>query len=59
MDTFNRYMVGMQGGKIVILNPPRMPMENDDAIMFAATIIAMIDPGGERFQSALNKLCNS
>jgi hypothetical protein len=60
VDTFNKYMVGMQGGKITILSPPRGPIENkEDALIFAAWIVALADPGGEEFRKALDAVCNT
>ena len=54
MDTFNKYMVSAQAGKLTILNPPRGPIEREDALIFAAWIVAMADPGGEDFKKALD-----
>lgn len=59
MDTFNKYMVAMQGGKITILNPPRGQVETEDALVFAAWIVAMADPGGEKFAQALDAVTNT
>lgn len=59
MDTFNKYMVGAQAGKLVILNPPRGAIERDDALVFAAWIVAMADPGGEDFKNALDAVTSS
>ena len=52
MDTFNKYMVGVQGDNIVIMMPPRAPMSKADALMFAAWIITLADDD-ETFQKAL------
>jgi hypothetical protein len=59
MDTFNKYMVGMQAGKIWIYNPPQGQIETEDALMFAAWIVAMADPGGEKFKEALDAVRNT
>lgn len=53
MDTFNKHMVGLQCGNIVILMPPREPMSKQDALMFAAWIVAMADDDETGFQKAL------
>lgn len=41
IDTFNKFMVGVQGGKVVIMNPPRGPIERTAALVLAATIVAL------------------
>lgn len=53
MDTFNKYMVGIQGGKVTILNPPRGQIETEDALVFAAWIVSIADPLGEKFRKAI------
>lgn len=58
MDTFNKHMVGTQAGKIVILNPPRM-LSGEEALVFAAWIVAQADPGGDKFAKVLEEICNS
>lgn len=54
--TINKHMVGMQGGRIVIHLPPREPMEKEDALIFAAWIIALADPIGDRFKEILDTI---
>lgn len=41
MDTFNKYMVGVQGDNVVIMNPPRGPISKADALMLAAWIVTL------------------
>jgi hypothetical protein len=53
MDTFNKYVVGVNGDKIVILAPPRGPISKEDALMFAAWIVTLADYSGEEFAKAL------
>lgn len=59
MDTFNKHMVGMQAGKITILNPPRGQIDKEDALVFAAWIVAIADPTGEKFKEALEAVTNT
>lgn len=58
MDTSNKYMVGVQGGNIVIMNPPRGPISKADALMLAATIVSLADysDGETEFRAALAAL---
>ncbi len=53
MDTFNKYLVGMQAGKICIMMPPRGLMTTEEALVLAAWIVSMADPLGEKFAEAL------
>lgn len=41
LNTFNKYMVGVQGDSIVIINPPRGPMQKTDALVLAAWIVVL------------------
>ena len=43
MDTRNRFLVGAQGDKINILNPPVGPITREDALLFAAWLVAIAD----------------
>lgn len=53
MDISNKYAVSVTTSGIAILNPPyRLSREN--ALVFAAWIVSMADPGGEKFAEALN-----
>jgi hypothetical protein len=42
MDLANKHFVGLQGQNIVILNPPSR-LSKDDALLFAAWIVALAD----------------
>lgn len=52
MDTTNKYIVGAAGKDIVIMNPPSR-LSKEDALMFAAWIVALADMSGEQFEKAL------
>lgn len=41
MDTFNKFFVGVTGGKVTIVNPPRGDISPDDALMLAAWLVVM------------------
>ena len=51
---FNRWGVGVQGDSIVVLMPPRR-LSKDDAITFAAWIVALADQGDE-FSKRLDEI---
>lgn len=58
-DTFNFHMVCVQGDKIVILNPPRTPIEKDRALVLAAWIVVLADPLGDSFNEILETIKNT
>lgn len=49
MDTANKFLVGSNGDKLVIQNTPRGPISKDDALVLAAWLVALADPGGTQF----------
>ena len=54
MDTSNKYLVGVAGdGRLHLQMPPRGPMTKDEALLLAAWMVALADPGGERFEKIL------
>ena len=54
IDTLNRYGVSLAfTDRVALLMPPRTPMEADDALVFAAWIVALADPMGDRFPAVL------
>jgi len=59
MDTLNRHLVGMQGGKIVIMSPPLGGMTKEQALVLAAWIVAVADPRGEDFQKVLDAVIST
>lgn len=58
MDLFNRWMVGVNMDDIVIMMPPTR-LTNDQALVFAAWIVALADPIGEKFKKTLDAICNT
>jgi hypothetical protein len=52
IDTTNRFGVGSRGEAITVLSPP-VHMTKAEALVYAAWIVALADPLGERFQVAL------
>lgn len=56
IDTTNKFMVGMNGGGLAILIPPHRTISNADAILLAAWLVALADPGGERFSVVLEAI---
>lgn len=59
IDTFNKHFVGLQAHGIVVINPPRGIMSPDDALVFAAWIVCLADPRGEKFKEVLQAVSNS
>ena len=59
LDTNNHGVIGLMGDKIIIRNPPGHLMHKDDALVFAAWIVTLADPTGERFQQVLDAVQNS
>lgn len=53
MNTQNRYAVAARGdGNIEIFNPPR-ELSKEDALVFAAWVVAQTEDGDAGFQKAL------
>lgn len=57
IDTSNKFMVGVQGGDIVIMRPVSR-MSKRDALVFAATIATLADDDGLGFDAALEAVQN-
>jgi hypothetical protein len=53
IDTTNKHLVSSQGERIVIMLPPRGPIEKDDALTLAAWIVAIVGDE-ERFREILS-----
>jgi hypothetical protein len=53
IDTFNKFGVGMQSGDIALLNPPPRRVTRQDALLLAAYLVCMADPGGDQFPKVL------
>jgi hypothetical protein len=43
IETFNKFLVAANGSGILIMNPPRGVISNDDALLLAAYIVSMAD----------------
>ena len=52
MDTPNKYLVSGTEGllRIVVGNPPHGSISKQDALLLAAWLVALADPGRERFE---------
>ena len=59
IETFNAHMVAVNGQGIVILNPPRYPMSQDDALLLAAWLVSLADPGDDKFHAILEAVQGS
>lgn len=53
VDTTNDHFVGVNDFGVVVAMPPVAPMAVDEALRLAAWLVAVADPGGDRFQQIL------
>jgi len=58
IDTANKFMVGVRGDHIVVLNPPREPITNADALNLAAYIVSCVGDD-ELWESTLAAVQNA
>ena len=58
LETGNKYMVGVSGGRIVMLRPPRGSFSNEDALNLAAWLVALADLDG-KFPAILEAVQNT
>lgn len=58
IDTANRFLVGIQGGDIVVMLPPKGPISKKHALNLAAHLVAMADDNDE-FPKILEAVCNT
>jgi hypothetical protein len=61
IDTFNKFMVAAQGDHLTLLNPP-MPGQRftrNEALILAAYLVSMADPGSVRFHQILEAVQNA
>ena len=54
METDNKYIVGVRGKDIVVLVPP-WKMNKEEALLFAAWIVALADDNAGEQDSEFNK----
>lgn len=59
IDTTNKFMVGRKGEDVVLLNPPRGPISQDDAIMLAAWLVALSTDSSIEFGDALDAVSST
>jgi hypothetical protein len=62
VDITNKFMVGGHAnGDLAILNPPQrgIRITNADALLFAAYIVSIADPLGEKFAQVLDAVQNT
>ena len=55
MDTMNKFLVSRQGEFVLMLNPPKMgePFSKQDALLFAAWLVAISAPDNDEFENIL------
>ena len=51
-DTMNRYLVTLQGEKVVVMNPPRTPMEREHALGLIAWIAVLANFSEQEIRDA-------
>lgn len=60
IDTTNKFIVAAQGDAIRVMRPHMATaMSKDDALNLAAWLVALADPGGERFAQVLVAVCGT
>ena len=59
MDVMNKYGVATNGERVAVLLPPRGDMTNEEAIIFAAWLVTLADPAGEKFAEILAAVHNT
>jgi hypothetical protein len=59
IDTMNKFLVSVRGDHIVVLNPPRMPITNADALNLAAWLVVLVGADREEFESVLRAVMNT
>lgn len=48
IDALNRFAVGIDGLRVVVLAPPQGPVSPDDALLLAAYLVAVAEPRATR-----------
>lgn len=43
IDTSNRFVVSVNGSGILVMNPPQAPITPEDALVFAAWLVALAE----------------
>ena len=56
IDIGNRHMVAGTSAGIVIMNPPRSPLSNAEALVLAAWLVALDEDDGGNFQTILERV---
>lgn len=60
IDTFNKFMVGSMAGQVTLLRGiPPGGLTKQDALLLAAYLVAMADPGREEFDKVLAAVLNA
>ena len=60
VDTLNYAGVGMQGDHVNVMFPARLQiMDKEQALVLAAYLVSLADPGGERWAVVLKAVKNT
>jgi hypothetical protein len=62
LDTFNKFVVGVQGDKVTIMNiaPGTIPkLSKPEALNLAAWLVSLADPTGDEFHKWLEAVQNT
>ena len=59
MPAFNKFIVGLRLDGYVMVQRPFGPLTKDDAINLAAHLVAIADPGREKFDRVLEEVTSS
>lgn len=58
IETFNKFMVGVQGDQIVLMRPASQ-FSKADALLLAAHLVSLADPCDEKFHDVLRAVQNT
>lgn len=61
IDTANHFLASGHGDRVTLLRPPRpgQQLTRDEALALAAWLVAMADPGRQRFEQVYRAVLNT
>jgi hypothetical protein len=58
-ETMNKFLVGIQGDRISIMNPPRANIPKSEALLLAAWLVVLAEDHDGDFECILEAVRNS
>lgn len=58
IDTTNKFLVSARGDNVVLLKPVQI-FSKEDAVLFAAWLLALSEASTERFEEVYEAVCNT